>query len=111
MNEVFKKEWKTLRFPTALDANLGVVTNDIKPILICEMTEIRGDSYEDNASVVKEVAKAISALPELIDFANDYIKYFETCCMTTDKRIVDSVSQKRRDLYDKSKKAIEKAFP
>lgn len=110
MNDIFKKEWKTLKFPTALNANLAVVTSDIKPVLICEMTEIRGDSYENNGGVVKELAKAISALPELMEFANDYIEYFEKNCMTPDKKIIASVTTKRLDLYWKSKKAIEKAL-
>lgn len=55
-------------------------------------------------------AQLIASAPDLFEVANDYISYFETCCMTKEKQIMDNVSQKRVDLYYKSKKAIQKAI-
>jgi len=62
-----KGEWKVINKPVALDANIAIVNSNKKPVLICEMTCIRGDSYEDNSSQIEANAKLIAAAPELLE--------------------------------------------
>lgn len=76
--------FKVVKDPIALDARYAVVSYengiDNKPMLICEMTQIRGDSYEDNAKHLKDYAEFICKCFD-IQSRYDISKYEESIAL------------------------------
>ena len=82
--------------------------------VICDNDYVCTCHHEAEQCITEEQAtynaKLIAAAPELLEFAESYIYYFEHCCMTTCGKTIDSASTRRREMYSKAKQAIKKAM-
>ena len=61
-------EWEIVDNPIALNSSKAILVkqeND-KSILICEMTNIRGDNYIDNEEFIEANARLIASAPKLL---------------------------------------------
>lgn len=56
-----KGKWELIENPIALESRIAVVSKEEgeKDILICQITSIRGDSYEDNTPYIPSISKLI----------------------------------------------------
>jgi hypothetical protein len=67
-------EWKVIENPIALEAKFAVINDSLKRTLICEMTNIRGQSYTDNSHELEANAKLIAAAPNLLEALESLLK-------------------------------------
>jgi len=54
-------KWELIENPIALESKLAIVSKEEgeKPILVCQLTTIRGDSYKDNIPYIESFYKLI----------------------------------------------------